>query len=73
MSEPILLDKMLPVVGMRDLVYAVVTADSAAGTVYGTVKQMQGVMGLSFAPNSNQQQTYGDDGTFCIVSANASP
>ncbi len=70
MSEPILLDKMLPVVGMRDLVYAVVTEDSAAGTVYGTVKQMQGVMGLSFAPNSNQQQTYGDDGTFCIVSAN---
>ncbi len=70
MSEPILLDKMLPVIGMRDLVYAVVTADTAAGTVYGTVKQMQGVMGLSFAPNSNQQQTYGDDGTFCIVSAN---
>jgi phi13 family phage major tail protein len=70
MSEPILLDKMLPVVGMRDLVYAVVTADTTAGTVYGEVKQMQGVMGLGFVPSSNQQQSYGDDGTFCIVSAN---
>lgn len=70
MSEPILLDKMLPVIGMRDLVYAKVVSDTAAGTVYGEVKQLQGVQGLSFAPNSNQQQTYGDDGTFCIVSAN---
>ena len=70
MNEPILLNKMMPVIGMRDLVYAKIISDTTAGTAYDEVKQLLGVQSLSFAPNSNQQQSYGDDGTFCIVSAN---
>ena len=70
MSEPIILGKVLPVVGMRDLVYAKILSDTTSGTVYDEVKQLQGVQGLGFVPNSNQQQSYGDDGTFCIVNAN---
>lgn len=70
MSEPILLDKLFPVVGMRELVYAKVLTDTEAGATYDTVKRVPGVQGLSFAPQSNQQQSYGDDGTFCIVNAN---
>lgn len=69
MNEPIILGKVLPVVGMRDLVYAKILSDSAAGTVYDEVKQLQGVQSLGFVPSSNQAQSFGDDGTFCIVSA----
>jgi phi13 family phage major tail protein len=70
MSEPILLDKVLPVVGMRELVYAVLTSDTDVGAVYDTVKRVRGVQSLNFTPQSGQQQSYGDDGTFCIVNAN---
>lgn len=70
MSEPILLDKVLPVVGLRELVYAKVLTDTAAGATYDEVKQVQGVQSLSFTPNGNPQQSYGDDGTFCTVNAN---
>jgi phi13 family phage major tail protein len=70
MSEPILLEKVLPVVGMRELVYATLTSDTAAAAVYGEVKHVLGVQSLNFTPQSNQQQSFGDDGTFCIVNAN---
>lgn len=70
MSEKVVLDKALPVIGMRELVYAKILSDTEAGTTYDTVKQLIGVQGLSFVPQSNQQQSYGDDGTFCIVNAN---
>ncbi|MDD3212078.1 MAG: hypothetical protein PHY64_00260 [Eubacteriales bacterium] len=70
MSEPILLDKILPVVGMREMVYAKVLTDTEAGATYDTVKRLQGVQALNFTPQSNQTQSYGDDGTFCIVNAN---
>jgi len=69
MPDPTLLDKVLPVIGMRDMVYAKITADTAEGTVYGAVKQLQGVQKLGFKPNSAQQQSYGDDGIFCVVNS----
>ena len=69
MSEPIILGKVLPVVGLRELVYAPVVTDTGDGTVYGDVKQVQGVQGLNFTPQSAQTQSYGDDATFCIVNA----
>ena len=43
MSEPIIIGKVLPVVGLRELVYAPVVTDTGDGTVYGDVKQVQGV------------------------------
>lgn len=69
MSEVLILPKMMPVVGLRELVYAKILTDTAEATVYDDVKQVLGIQGLSFKPNSNQQQAYGDDGTFAVVNS----
>ena len=70
MSEPIILKKIMPLVGMRDLVYARVMEDTAEGVDYGSVKAIAGVMGFGFVPGNKEAVGYGDDGVFARFSGN---
>jgi phi13 family phage major tail protein len=50
-----------PPIGLRDLVYALVTSDDATSTVYGTVKKVPGIISANINPAYNTGSLASDD------------